>query len=83
VQEQKPYNEPAHYHKHEIDTITFLQKGFHPQVCMGFFIGSIIKYAQRAEYKNGREDYMKIYDYAKRMLEWYDKNNPTGKELGK
>lgn len=76
---QKPYdinfNEPEHYHQHEIDTITFLQKGFPPEVCMGFFKGSIIKYTQRADYKNGREDYLKVLDFAKRMLDWYDKTH--------
>jgi hypothetical protein len=42
---------------------------------MGFFKGSIIKYTQRADYKNGREDYLKIVDFAKRMLDWYDKTH--------
>jgi hypothetical protein len=69
------FNEPTHYHQHELDTITFLQKGFPPDVCMGFFKGSIIKYTQRADYKNGREDYLKIVDFAKRMLDWYDKTH--------
>lgn len=72
------YNEPSHYHQHEIDTITFLQKGFKPEVFMGFAIGHVIKYAQRAEYKNGREDYVKMVDYAKRALDWYDKTKDLG-----
>ena len=67
------YNEPEHYHKHNIDTIKFLQEGFPPDVFMGFAIGHIIKYAQRANYKNGREDFVKMVDYAKRALDWYDK----------
>lgn len=69
------YNEPSHYHQHEIDTIEFLQRGFPPQVFMGFAIGHVIKYAQRAEYKNGREDFVKMVDYAKRALDWYDKTH--------
>lgn len=69
------FNNPEHYHKHEIDTITFLQKGFPPEVCMGFLKGNVIKYTQRADYKNGREDYEKVLDYAKRMLDWYDKTH--------
>lgn len=73
--ETTEYNEPTHYHVHEIDTIEFLQKGFPPDVCMGFFKGSVIKYTQRADYKNGREDYEKILDFAKRMLDWYDKTH--------
>jgi hypothetical protein len=75
------FNEPEHYHKHEIDTIEFLKRGFPPQVFMGFAIGHIIKYAQRAEYKNGREDFVKMVDYAKRALDWYDETHE--KELGK
>jgi hypothetical protein len=69
------FNEPAHYHQHEIDTIEFLQRGFPPQVFMGFAIGHVVKYAQRAEYKNGREDFVKMVDYSKRALEWYDKTH--------
>ena len=71
----KNFNEPEHYHKHTIDTITFLQEGFPPEVFMGFAIGHIIKYAHRANYKNGREDYVKMLDYAKRALDWYDKTH--------
>jgi hypothetical protein len=71
----KEFNEPAHYHKHNIDTIKFLQEGFPPEVFMGFAIGHIIKYAQRANYKNGREDFIKMVDYSKRALDWYDKTH--------
>jgi hypothetical protein len=73
------YNEPEHYHKHDIDTIEFLKRGFPPEVFMSFALGHIIKYAQRANYKNGREDYVKMVDYAKRALEWYDETakNPS------
>jgi hypothetical protein len=70
------YNEPVHYHQHELDTITFLQKGFPPAVFMGFAIGHVIKYAQRSEYKGSpREDLVKMVDYAKRALDWYDKTH--------
>lgn len=69
------YNEPEHYHKHNLDTITFLQEGFPPDVFMAFAIGHIIKYAQRSKYKNGREDLVKMVDYAKRALDWYDKTH--------
>jgi hypothetical protein len=75
VEVEPMYNEPEHYHKHAIDTISFLQEGFPKEVFMGFAIGHIIKYAQRANYKNGREDYVKMLDYAKRALDWYDKTH--------
>jgi hypothetical protein len=65
------FNEPKHYHTHDIDTIEFLKRGFPPQVLTGFLIGNIIKYTQRFEYKNGEEDVLKIVDYAKRLEEWY------------
>jgi hypothetical protein len=72
---EKVFNKPAHYHQHNIDTIQFLQEGFPPDVFMGFAIGHIIKYAQRANYKNGREDFVKMLDYSKRALDWYDKTH--------
>jgi hypothetical protein len=65
------YNNPDHYHKHDIDTIEFLKRGFPPQVLTGFLIGNIIKYTQRFEYKNGEDDLVKVVDYAKRLQEWY------------
>jgi hypothetical protein len=69
------FNEPTHYHTHDIDTIEFLKRGFPPQVLTGFLIGNIIKYTQRFEYKNGEEDVLKIVDYAKRLQEWYEETH--------
>ena len=69
------FNEPEHYHKHNIDTIQFLQEGFPPDVFDGFAIGHIIKYIQRYRYKGGREDLVKAADYAKRLLDWHDKTH--------
>lgn len=66
----KDFNEPPHYHKYEIDTIDFLQKGFPPEVFRGFAIGSIVKYLHRAQEKNGLEDYLKAMDYSKRLYEF-------------
>jgi hypothetical protein len=71
VEVEPMFNEPEHYHTHDIDTIEFLKRGFPPQVLTGFLIGNIIKYTQRFEYKNGEEDVLKIVDYAKRLEEWY------------
>jgi hypothetical protein len=70
------FNEPQHYHQHDIDTIEFLQRGFPPDVFMGFAIGHVVKYAQRSKYKGTpREDLVKMVDYAKRALDWYDKTH--------
>jgi hypothetical protein len=66
----KEFNEPPHYHKHEIDTIDFLQKGFPPEVFKGFAIGSIVKYLHRHTEKNGLEDLLKAEDYAKRLFQF-------------
>ena len=65
------FNEPKHYHQHEIDTIEFLQKGFSPSVFKGFAIGSTIKYLHRYENKNGMEDLEKALDYVKRLIEFH------------
>lgn len=67
----RDFNQPTHYHQHDMDTIEFLKRGFPPNVLTGFLIGNIIKYTQRYEYKNGEEDLMKIVDYAKRLQEWH------------
>jgi hypothetical protein len=67
----KEFNEPPHYHKYEIDTIDFLQKGFPPSVFKGFAIGSAIKYLHRYENKNGMEDLEKALDYIKRLIEFH------------
>lgn len=75
---QKPYNEPEHYHKHDIDTIEFLKHGFPPEVYLHFCLGNVVKYAQRAEYKNGVADLEKMVDYAIRAFDWYkEMKNPS------
>lgn len=76
TQEGAPkFNEPSHYHNHNIDTIKFLQEGFPPEVFAGFAAGSAVKYIQRYQYKNGREDLVKAVDFAKRLLDWHDKTH--------
>lgn len=76
LQEDPPkFNEPDHYHKHNIDTILFLQEGFPPEVFLHFCMANVVKYIQRAPYKNGREDFLKAVDYAQRALDWYDKTH--------
>lgn len=69
------YNEPEHYHKHKVDTIQFLQEGFPPEVFSNFCVANVVKYAQRYPYKNGRDDLVKLVDYAKRLLDWHDKTH--------
>lgn len=68
------FNEPPHYHKYEIDTIEFLQKGFPPEVFKGFAIGSIVKYLHRHTEKNGLEDLLKAEDFAKRLYKFEKEN---------
>lgn len=61
------FKEPDHYHQQEMDTIEFLQKGFAPQVFIGFAVGSAVKYLHRYEEKNGYEDLDKAIDYIDRL----------------
>lgn len=72
------YNQPNHYHQHEIDTIRFLQEGFSPDVFAGFAIGHIIKYLHRFQYKNGMDDLYKAKDYMNRLWDFAE-----AKKLGK
>lgn len=61
---------PEHYHRYDMDTITFLKQGFPPEVYKGFCIGNVIKYTQRYELKNGQEDLDKAAFYQKELVEW-------------
>ena len=61
---------PEHYHKYEMDTLTFLEKGFPSSVLEGFLIGNVIKYTQRYKLKNGQEDLEKVKFYSKRLAEF-------------
>lgn len=61
---------PEHYHTYEMDTLTFLEKGFPSSVLEGFLIGNVIKYTQRAKLKNGQEDLEKAKFYSKRLAEF-------------
>lgn len=67
---------PEHYHKHDIDVITFLALFFGNNkiftVLEGFFIGNVIKYVCRYKYKNGLEDLKKARDYLERLIETYE-----------
>jgi hypothetical protein len=60
---------PTHYHKYQMDTLGFLEKGFAPEVLKGFLIGNVIKYIQRFEHKNGLEDIEKAANYLNILLE--------------
>lgn len=66
---------PEHYHKGDIDVITFLQL-FFPEnkfnVSEGFFIGNIVKYVCRYKDKNGLEDLEKAKDYLERLMKQYE-----------
>lgn len=64
---------PSHYHKNGMDTFTFLENGFKPEIARGFYIGNIIKYLQRAEVKGGLEDYKKAAKYMQTLLDFENK----------
>lgn len=67
---------PEHYHMYDMDTLTFLEQGFPPYVLRGFCTGSIIKYLQRYEFKNGMEDLKKAQFYMNKLVELEDKKSP-------
>lgn len=60
---------PEHYHKYNMDTLTFLEHGFPPEVLKGFCLGSAIKYLQRYELKNGLQDLEKAKFYVDKLIE--------------
>jgi hypothetical protein len=60
---------PTHYHKYKMDTFTFLENGFAPEVARGFYIGNVLKYIQRFELKNGLEDLEKAEKYLRTLIE--------------
>lgn len=57
-----------------MDTISFLEQGFKPEVLKGFCVGSAIKYIQRYELKNGLEDLKKARFYIDKLIEIMEKD---------
>lgn len=65
---------PKHYHSYKMDTLTFLKNGFPKEVLEGFCVGSIIKYVQRYDLKNGVEDLKKARFYLDTLIELKEKD---------
>lgn len=67
--EFNPVQKPKHYHTYDMDTLEFLEYGFPPRILKGFCTGSVIKYTQRYELKNGLEDLEKAKFYLEKLIE--------------
>lgn len=59
---------PDHYHKYGMDTLTFLEEGFPPEVVRSFCLGNVVKYSQRYKLKGGIEDLEKAKYYLEYLL---------------
>jgi hypothetical protein len=61
-------NTPKYYGNEEIDPISYMKLHHTFEQVEGFYLGNIIKYATRANKKNGLEDYEKLLDYAQKLV---------------
>lgn len=59
---------PSHYHHGGLDVFTIMEKNM-PQNLEGFFVGNVLKYVMRYEYKNGLEDIKKAKEYLEKLIE--------------
>lgn len=60
-------NHPNHYNQNNIETIDIIRQILGPDQFAGFLMGNIIKYLDRHEFKNGREDLHKAHWYADKL----------------
>lgn len=61
-------SKPAHYDT-GIDTIDFMRANCPPEQVEGFLRGNALKYLQRYDKKNGREDLKKAAHYVQMLIE--------------
>lgn len=71
--DQDIVNRPDHYTTGGIETIDYLRAKLSREQLKGYYLGNLLKYISRAEYKNGREDYLKAEVYLKWLIELYAK----------
>lgn len=62
---------PSHYHHGGLDVFTIMEKNM-PHQLEGFFLGNVLKYVMRYEYKNGVEDLKKAQKYLDKLIELKD-----------
>jgi hypothetical protein len=66
---RKESQTPTHYGTDKTDPISYMKLHHTFEQVEGFLLGNIIKYATRANKKNGVEDYKKLAHYAQMLLE--------------
>jgi Protein of unknwon function (DUF3310) len=59
---------PTYYGTGTTDPISYMKQHYTHEQLEGFLLGNIIKYATRANKKNGLEDYEKLLDYAQKLV---------------
>jgi len=68
---------PSHYNKGGVETIDIIRTYLTADEYVGFLLGNVLKYKQRAQFKGGEEDLAKADWYIKRLEEcqvyWSDK----------
>lgn len=65
-------NAPAHYTAGGIETIEFIRAKLTPEQLKGYYLGNLLKYLSRGQYKNGLQDYQKAMVYLRWLVELED-----------
>lgn len=76
-----PVNHPSHYKVGGIETIDFIKAKLTGEQLKGYYLGNLLKYLSRAEYKNGSEDFKKAQVYLQWLTELEDRE--TSQTLAK
>ena len=63
---------PSHYTTGGIETIEFIRAKLTSEQLKGYYLGNLLKYLSRAQYKNGLEDYKKAEVYLAWLIEEED-----------
>jgi len=66
---------PSHYLAGGIETIDYIRAKMSPESLRGYYLGNVIKYVSRSDYKNGVEDLMKAMVYLNWLIE-HDQKAP-------
>lgn len=65
-------NKPNHYMAGGIETIEYIRAKLNYDQLKGYYLGNLLKYLSRAEFKNGKEDYLKAQVYLKWLIDLED-----------
>jgi hypothetical protein len=73
-------NSPAHYTQGGIETIDAIEAALSPEEFRGYLKGNVMKYIHRERLKGQTESVMKAEWYAKRLIQ-FDNKNPLQMSL--